>query len=242
MLTGGQLWHDKISVDDVTIISHLINVAKSSLKSPKRSSSKKSDQENADNDIEIFDHYIYETFHCFSQNKKQIIFDLDQLNEVKDKKMTDLIMHSLDGVDIDKGEKEKKRADGDLSHLFREELFLIFKNVKSVIIITTGGYPSGSRSYSLSLYGLLSLIHSISVLDEVIVKAVTYKQRENKYDRNSKVINKYNWIYSLWSSSSKKMKQEYGAKNYTISLREVESKGLHDDDVQEYWFIINKKD
>ena len=45
-------------------------------------------------------------------------------------------MHSLDGVDFDDGEKEKKRADGDLSNLFRKEIFLTFKNVKSVTIIT----------------------------------------------------------------------------------------------------------
>merc|ERR1712244_125677 len=79
---------------------------------------------------------IYMKHFCFSQNKKQIILDLDQFNRNGDKKITNLIMNSLDGVDLYKGEKEKKRADGDLSNLFCKEIFLTFKNVKSVIIIT----------------------------------------------------------------------------------------------------------
>jgi len=198
-----------ISDDDAIIIGNLIN---NILGKPT---------------TETFDEYIYSTFQCFCQHKKQIILDLYQLDKCADKKMshfkmTDLIMNSLN---VRPSYEEKKRDIGDLSNIFRKELLDIFKNVKSIIIITT--HPFGNTSYSLSLSVLLSLIDSISFLDKVIVKAVSYKKNKDN-----------NWIYSLWSSSSETIKPEYDAKNYTISIKEVKENVR---DIQEYWFVIGKK-
>jgi len=197
LLTGAEISRQdtwKISDDDVIIISNLLN---NILGKPT---------------TETFDEYIYSTFQCFCQHKKQIILDLFQLDRYADKRMTDLIMNSLDKRDP---YKEKKRDNGDLSNMFHKELLGIFKNIKSLIIITTSS--RGVASYSLSL---LSLIDSISFLDKVIIKAVSYGWS--------------NWIYSLWSSSSETIKREYDAKGYTISMKEIRGR-------QEYWFMINKK-
>merc|ERR1711933_164998 len=139
LFTGSKIWNDyKISDDDVIIINELFNniLGKSRTKT--------------------FDEYIYSTFHSFCQHKKQIILDLYQLDNFADEKVTDFIMNSLDGVNI-KYDEEKKRYDGDLSNIFRKDILGIFKNIKSLIIITTS--ETGYSSYSLSL---LSLIDSIS--------------------------------------------------------------------------------
>ena len=242
MITGGKT-PNKVSDDDVFIIGSLMNILKPKSTSNASKSSKtgslktgcnknaKSDKEKLDNEIEKkietkqFDDYIYSTFNCFIQNKQQIILDLDRLNN-GDKKMRDLIMYPLDGVDLSEGHKEKKRKTKKFVNVFRSEIFGIFKNVKTIIIITTD--PWGETSYSLSLSLLLSLIESTS-LDKVIVKAVTYKDwRDNDKE--------YNWIYSLWSSSCSIIKEEYDGKNYTISIKEVKK----EDGYNEYWFEINK--
>ena len=160
----------------------------------------------------------------YIQNKQQIIFDLAQLNGV-DNKMRDLIMYPLGGVNLYEGEKEKKRDISDFVNVFRSEIFGIFKNIQTIIIITT--HWEGFRSYSLSLSLLLSLIESTS-LDKVIVKAVSYTDNFGK-NRDKK---EYNWIYSLWSSSCSIIKEEYDGKNYTISINKVSN---------EYWLEINKK-
>ena len=197
----------KISDDDVIIIGNLLN---NFFGKPR---------------TETFDEYIYSTFQCFCQHKNQIILDLYQLDKNADKRMTDLIMNSSDKVNLYHNE-EKKRVFGDLSNMFRTELLGMFKNVKTMIMITTSS--DGQYSYSFSLSVLLSLTDSISFLDKVIVKAVIYGSNKDN-----------NWIYSLWSSSSEIIKQEYDAKNYTISIKET--KNTYYGRRHEFWFTINRK-
>merc|ERR1712154_365394 len=94
LVTGAKIPHDmKISADDMIIISNLLN---NILGKPT---------------TETFDEYIYSTFQCFCQHKKQIILDLFQLQDKADKRMTDLMMNSLDGVTLGFPDynKEKKR-------------------------------------------------------------------------------------------------------------------------------------
>merc|ERR1712060_905555 len=90
MLTGGAFNGSglKINNNDITIIQNLMNdfLGKPTTKT--------------------FDDYIYSTFKCFSQHKKQIVLDLFQLYHYADKKMTDLIMYPLDEVYLHKGDKE----------------------------------------------------------------------------------------------------------------------------------------
>merc|ERR1712157_43264 len=80
---------------------------------------------------ETFDDYIYSTFKCFAQHKKQIVLDLFELNNYADTKMRDLIMYPLDEVRLIKGEKKEKRDIGDFVNLFRSEILRIFKNTKT---------------------------------------------------------------------------------------------------------------
>ena len=217
MITGGDGNGEKASNNDVFIIDSLM---KNALGKPTTTK---------------FDDYVYSTFQCFVQNKQQIILDLDGLNDTNNK-MRELIMYPLDGANLKKGEKEKKRDIADFINIFRSETFKILKNVKNVIIMTTD--VTGEISYSLSLSLLLSLIKSTS-LEKVIVKATTFNGNDsdlNEDDDEYDSDKEYNWIFSLWSSSSSIIKKEYDESNYIISMREVD----HDYQM-EYWFVINKK-
>eukprot|EP01083_Nonionella_stella_P295010 1002677_1 len=107
-----------------------------------------------------------------------IVLNLDELNW-SNKKVTDLLMNTLDRRDVRKEEETKRECD-DLRNLCKPQVFEIFKNVKSVVIIAT----LFEYSYSISMDALLSLIKSIA-LDKVILKAEAYH-------------NNTTWIESVW--------------------------------------------
>ena len=138
-----------------------------------------------------FDPYIYSTFQAFSENKQQITLYLLWLNGIKNNKMRDLMMYSMENND-------KKRDGDDMTNLFKPELLRIFKNVKTLNII------SKAHSFSFSLSALLSLLIQSKSLEKVTV------------DGRKSV----NWIGCLWSSSSQSITQEFDEKNYTISYTE----------------------
>eukprot|EP01084_Bolivina_argentea_P231698 390652_1 len=105
----------------------------------------------------------------------------------------------------------KQREDKDFSNMLRYEIFLIFKNVNTLIIDT---YNEG---YSISMVGLLSLLQQRS-LDKVVVKA-----------RGSNC-----WISLLWASEySETLKREYHSGGYNISMKVGKYQ-------QKHWFLITK--
>merc|ERR1712154_710638 len=152
-----------------------------------------------------FDEYVHSTLSSFCQHKKYIVLDLDELYD-GDGTMRDLIMNKMEKR---YAQKEIVRKSGDLTNLFRSEIFGIFSNLQTVSIIST----FSSCSYSLSMTELLSSIESLP-LNEVIVKAK----------------GKNNWIASLWESPEI-IQKEYAGKGYTISMQK---KGGF-----ERWFTIN---
>merc|ERR1712228_699618 len=109
LLTGAALWNIKTNKNDFFIIEALMN---QSLKK----------QTNV-----TLPSFICECFQAFTQNKKQIIFNLDSLNRFGDKRINDLLFHSLDQR---KQRKEIKRNDDDHNIFFRLELLSLFPNIK----------------------------------------------------------------------------------------------------------------
>ncbi len=147
------------------------------------------------------DEYIRETAECFLAFKQEIILDLYELFEGVNKEMSELIMY----------EGNKKRKSGDYHNLFRAQIFGVFKNLKTIIIMST--HNLGYSIYTFSLSVLLSLLESISV-EKVIVKAVVV---DGKTD---------SWISELWNSSKTSIKQKYKDKNYEISYKRIKN-SLH---------------
>merc|ERR1712228_465934 len=129
----------------------------------------------------ILPSFICDCFQAFTQNKKQIIIDLYQLYNNGDKRINDLLFHSLDKRDYD---KESKRNDDDENNLVRFEMLSLFPNIKTLTIQSTNDI--GYYSFSFSLMALLNAIFQ-SNLNEIIIKS------EESW-------NGYNWIKSLWSS------------------------------------------
>eukprot|EP01084_Bolivina_argentea_P291447 500911_1 len=236
MITGGtNLGNIKIHKKDVIIIENLIN---NILHKPT---------------TKRFNDYVYSTFLAFCNNKKEIILDLSKLIKA-DAKMVNLIMYSLDWnyTSTDYGTL-KLRNDNDSTNLFRTELFDVFKNVKTIRIMTTTS--KGQKSYTIALLRLLSLIESSS-LEKIIIKSVrcSYKEdwglsRSSSAGMIKREIKYYeNWIEILWKSSPETIKKQYGIqitssktikkkykeKQYSISFKHVQKR------LQEYWLVIKR--
>ncbi len=210
MITGGALKGIKIkSKTNVLIINNLIKYQRDTLNTATTTTTTTAT-------TATFDKYIYATFSSFTLHKKMAVLNLHKLYDGANKAMRDLIIYKMEQRDYD---EESKRNDKDFSNLFRSEIFAIFPNIKTLIIITTN--DRGWDSYSLSMSCLLRTISS-SYLDQIIIKSV------------ETMSGGYNWINKLWQSDSKKMKKEYGAKNYSISMKK--EKGTNDND--EYWFVV----
>merc|ERR1712228_1081907 len=155
----------------------------------------------------ILPSFICDCFQAFTQNKKQIIFDLYYLNEDGDKRSNNLLFHSLDKREYN---KEIKRKDVDQSNSVRLELLSLFPNIKALIIQSTDGI--GSVSFSFSLMGFLNVISQCNV-NEIIIKS-------------TETDDGFNWIKSLWKSDEQILKKEYAAKGYEIEMKE--EKGGHE--------------
>merc|ERR1712228_140144 len=78
--------------------------------------------------------FICDCFEAFTQNKKQIIIDLNSLNEFGDKRINNLLFYALDQR---KSHLEIKREDVDQTNLICSELLSLFPNIKTLIIQST---------------------------------------------------------------------------------------------------------
>merc|ERR1712228_360626 len=198
LLTGAYLYNIKKNKNDFLIIQALMN---QSLRK----------QTNV-----VLPSFICDCFQAFTQNKKQIIFDLYRLNDYGDKRINDLLFYSLDGRDHN---KEIKRNDDDQTNLIRLELLSLFPNIKTLIIQSTSS--TGLFSFSFSLMALLNVISQCNV-NQIIIKSVEYDG--------------YNWIKNLWKSDEQILKKEYAAKGYEIEMKKEKEKY----NTVEYRFEINK--
>eukprot|EP01083_Nonionella_stella_P046156 123573_1 len=189
LVTGGEMYDMEAATgDDVFIIESLMN-----------------DLLNTKETKKQFDDYIHSTFDAFTRSKKQIVLNLDQLNEYANKKVLDLFLNTLDQRDVRKEEEMKRECD-DLRNLWKPQIFEIFKNVKSVVVMTT----YDSVSYSISMDALLSLI-KLASLDNVTLKARAYKDNKT-------------WIEDVWCNASETLIKQYGDANYNIEFQKVSDK------------------
>eukprot|EP01083_Nonionella_stella_P214335 772356_1 len=112
---------------------------------------------------------------------------------------SDVFMNTLDRRMLWKEEEMKRECD-DLRNLCKPQLFEIFKNVKSIVVIT--GWMS---SYSISMDALLSLI-KLTLLDNVTLKAVAYEDNKT-------------WIEDVWGNASGTLIKQYGDAKYNIEFQ-----------------------
>eukprot|EP01083_Nonionella_stella_P177161 621938_1 len=128
LLTGGEV-DDEVTEDEVFIVGCLMN----GLLNPNETQ-------------KHFDNYIHSTFAAFARSKKQIVLNFHELFWAN-QKVRDVFINTLDGRDVRlKRCKEMKRECGDLRNLWKPQIFEIFKNDKSVVVMTTFRYHSHSIS------------------------------------------------------------------------------------------------
>ena len=156
----------------------------------------------------FFPQFIMDCFEAFIQNKKQIIFDLHQLDkpyEHGNRTMNDfmhLFFHNFHSLNRREHEKDIERNDEDFTNLPKSDILSVFPNAKTLIMqITNSMY-----SYSLSFMAILNVICQCN-FNEIILKS---KQWKNGYD----------WLNTMWRSKKNSLKKAFGAKNYQISMKE----------------------
>merc|ERR1712228_802939 len=202
MLTGASLYKVKQNKVNRFYVENLMNLC---LKKETKAS---------------FAPFIIDCFDAFIQNKQQIIFDLFYLYDGSDKRMNNLLFHSLEQRwHI----AEIKRKDDDQNNMMKSEIFLVCKHVQTLIIQSTNF--DGLHSYSFSLMALLNVIFQ-SNLNQIIIKSIEWDG--------------YNWIKSLWKSDEEILKKEYAAKGYEIEMSEEEGKNPYGNKQIEYRLQIHQ--
>merc|ERR1712176_918038 len=79
------------------------------------------------------DAFAMDNFFAFTRNKTQIVLNLDQMNKMKERRLIDLVMHSI----------KEKRTGGfceDNNNILKPLIFELFPNLKQITIIAFG-YP-----------------------------------------------------------------------------------------------------
>ena len=191
-----EIW-SKIVSSEVNILRHLI-----------------SNYLNNNNDYKkIVDSYIYNTFHAFITNKKEIKIDINEMvYSSVNKEMIDLIMNPLEK---DKEEIASPRSSFSNINLFKKDLLQIFKYAKKIIFYTR-------HRYRICLYSLASII-SGSSLDQIILEL-------GDQDFYNDYISKQ---YVITSS----LRSKYNDINYNISDLIQES----GQNTERVWCIISAK-
>ena len=150
-----------------------------------------------------FDPYIISIFKSFIKAKKDITINYHYLDDWRvNKNMVGLIMHKM--------EKNKDyqitSSNDDKKNLFKPKLLRLFKNVKSVTLITNSvsdNYGSYRLHRSLSIKVLLSMI-KFSPLSNIFI--FSYGSSNS-------------WQSYLWETSSYGLINEFKKSNYEIQLK-----------------------
>eukprot|EP01084_Bolivina_argentea_P047659 87841_1 len=174
MLNGTTMNGMEITTDDVDIVTKLMKVQNTS-----------------------FDQYIISTWDLFKRNKKQIVVNLDYLDE-HFKEIYDLII--VCGVHHQYRMKDR-------SNLVNVCVLEIFENVTHLIIYTTGYSYGFHRVYAFDLLYFLSTLGDISSIQQITIKAV----REYKYGKYQP-----SWIYLLSSTKWSSIQSAYNEKQLKI--------------------------
>ena len=89
------------------------------------------------------DAYALDNFYAFTRHKTQIVLDLYSLNQMKDRRLTDFVMHTI-----------KKHGVSDISddntNVLKPLIFILFPNLKQIIIYDLWGEHVHHRRRSAS--------------------------------------------------------------------------------------------
>jgi len=147
-----------------------------------------------------FHHFIFDCFHAFTENKKQIDINLWSLNGNKCK-MTDFIFHPLEKR---KAKDDTRRGDDDFHNLIRADLFDIFPNVETMNIVSA----DDNRSNSFSLIAFLNILSGATNAkwSEINILSIDMEKLED------------DWIYKEWNLNSQMLIDAYAKNDFEIAF------------------------
>eukprot|EP01084_Bolivina_argentea_P306808 530231_1 len=158
--------------------------------------------------------YIYDTFKCFRNHKKQINLGLASLKTMNEE-FRNLIMYNIEGGPSG-NQRFKKREFTDKTNLFRKEVLEVFQNVKTVIF-------RFNYDYSLSMLDLLELIES-SEVEQVIIR---FNNANDNWFTRSSVCSE--WMHDI--------NVKYKEKHYELKYV---TKDVQNWDKRRFWIQIDK--
>ena len=151
------------------------------------------------------DPYIISIFEAFIETRTDIVIDYAWLDDdgVNDK-IVKLIMYPF----LMTEDVKTERDENDKINIFKPELFLLFKNIKSITLITNfrADIDRGHRSLSIKL--LLSMINEVLSLEKIVILS---------YGSNH--IYTVSWQSHLWQKSSFELIQKFKKSNFKIQLK-----------------------
>ena len=131
-----------------------------------------------DKDKNIFDNFIYSTWNLFTERKKKIKIDLNDLYEYIDADFFDLIFNGLMVYSFD----GNYLIPNDETNLLRQEIIDTFDNINSIEILHT---QFVNKYIPFSFAKLLEMVNH-SRINQIVIAAGTYKDQS--------------WISCLWTS------------------------------------------
>ena len=159
-----------------------------------------------------FDEYVLTSFKCFCRNKKSITINLPITPKIE------YLFHKKDGQTRKRNAK-KLRADNDPSNLVKPLFLRLFKNLKSLTIITRDGMHDKYRPVSMKI--LLALIKDTRLRE---VRILNYGGPQKHIPGGS--VNKsgmkfayQSWITHLWKKQKSELIEMYGKEDFKIEKK-----------------------
>ena len=156
-------------------------------------------------DKDKFDHFIYQTFEFFAQNKTDFFFDLMDLYKNMSDSSSKFLGFIFDGNGLQKEtyDNDNYIIYDDNTNLIKKEMFDVFPNAK---LIHLSHVQYQNDYFSFSLLKLLELIKEINI-EEVTIVADIEKGGTS-------------WLSNLWLASPSLVKA-FKNEDYTIEFTRV---------------------
>ena len=177
--------------------------------------------------------YINDTFMSFSNHKSSVIINYYHI-DMYFKKLTDLILYSLEPTSISTDKEQDILKVDDTRNLFREWVFTLFANIKELIVYCTGGSVDDAatdfpyREYEFSLDGFLKIISKIRGMVDDDFKITMKARHKYRMNMESFVYEDIggSWISVYWEKQKERIVNDFGRNGWMISLSQTQDASI----------------
>eukprot|EP01083_Nonionella_stella_P046162 123586_1 len=173
--------------------------------------------------------YVLKAFHLFCDNKIQIAINLPFVDDFGSNELNALILHSVVRFDSEDENGINEAANTPSSqNLLNETVFKLFKNVKELLI-----YTSGYGVYPFSVQSLMAIMDA----NTNKIQRIGIHASVDEYGGGGR-----SWLETLWMEKSKELiaskkwnsnlqmnKDQYGDRKVSLLMKSVDSKEKEDE-------------